>query len=88
MLLKTLQRALETLAGINRHALYAKGFLDLSIRADIILGELAQALRVQRQVQRATNLCHTIHQALGQVPDMRLLGTEGQVNVLRTIYEV
>lgn len=44
MLLKTLQRALEALEGIHGHALYAKGFLDLGIRANVILGELAQAL--------------------------------------------
>ena len=34
MLLKTLQCALEALAGINGHALYAKGFLDLGIGAE------------------------------------------------------
>ena len=73
MLLETLQRMLEALASINRHALHAKGFLDLGVGADIVLGELAQALRVQWQVQSTANLCHTIHQALGQVPDMRLL---------------
>lgn len=46
MLLKALQRALEALAGIHRHALHTKGFLDLGIGTDIILGELAQALKV------------------------------------------
>ena len=55
ILLETLQRPLEALAGIHRHALYAKGFLDLSIGADIILGEFAQTLRVQWQVQSTAN---------------------------------
>ena len=73
MLLETLQRALEALEGNHGHALYAKGFLDLGIRANVILGELAQALRVQWQVQSTANLCHTIHQPLGQAPDVRLL---------------
>ena len=59
--------------GIHRHALNAKGFLYLGIGTDVILGELAQALGIQWQVQSTANLCHAVHQPLGQAPDMRLL---------------
>ena len=65
LLPKTPDSLSQTILRAYRHLGNAKRSLDFGIADDIVFSEFLHAQRVEREMQPASDLCNSIHQALG-----------------------
>ena len=69
---KRLYRFHDSLFRLHRHFVNAKGSLYLRITHHIILRQLLQAFRIQRQMKQSSKAGTKLHHPLIHPPDMRL----------------
>ena len=73
MLAEALEGGFQACARVDGEILNTQCRFDFGVRCNVVFGKLAQTFRIQRQMQKTAELCHTRHKTLVNRPDVRFL---------------